>query len=88
MHTFDNKEELLRHNLIRDATSPSVEIQAKESPAYKIVRDAVATIPVISSYLRLVHILNEFFFHHKWRKGVSNDIKSSWWNFIYICKNT
>ena len=37
--------------------------------------------------LRLVHILNEFFFHHKWRKGISNDIRSSWWNFIYICKN-
>ena len=28
-------------------------------------------------YLRLVHILNEFFFHHKRIKGISNDIKSS-----------
>ena len=28
-------------------------------------------------YLRLVHILNEFFFHHKQSKGISNDIKSS-----------
>ena len=28
-------------------------------------------------YLRLVHILNEFFFHHKRSKGISNDIKSS-----------
>ena len=27
--------------------------------------------------LRLVHILNEFFFHHKRSKGISNDIKSS-----------
>ena len=39
-------------------------------------------------YFRLVHILNEFFFHHKRSKGISNDIKSSWWNFIYICKKT
>ena len=28
-------------------------------------------------YLRLVHILNEFFFHHKQSKGISNDIESS-----------
>ena len=28
-------------------------------------------------YLRLVHILKEFFFHHKRKKGISNDIKSS-----------
>ena len=37
-------------------------------------------------YLRLVHILNEFCFHHKQSKGISNDIQSSWWNFIYIFK--
>ena len=46
------------------------------------------TIPQINPWHLLVHILNEFFFHHKWRKGISNDIKSSWWNFIYICKKT
>ena len=28
-------------------------------------------------YLRLVHILNEFCFHHKQSKGISNDIQSS-----------
>ena len=28
-------------------------------------------------YLRLVHILKEFVFHHKRSKGISNEIKSS-----------
>ena len=34
----------------------------------------VATYNPGHKYLRLVHILNEFCFHHKQSKGISNDI--------------
>ena len=40
----------------------------------------LSTSPIYNpghKYFRLVHILNEFYFHHKRSKGISNDIKSS-----------
>ena len=43
------------------------------------------TIPDINTW-DLFTFSTNLFFHHKRSKGISNDIKSSWWNFIYIFK--